>query len=1020
MKPTPEQQKIIEHPLEPVRVTAGAGTGKTTTMALRLAHLVQKNGLEPEQALGITFTHKAAGELASRLREYLPEMAAHGREVEVATYHGFAHGLLREFGPMVGVPRGVQVITPGYVRQLLRDSLGAKPRTHLDLTIPGSRVAELVTLSSTVGDHLATVDLLRDHLTGDPAVDGPRLEMAEVIADYQTRKDRLGVLDYADLVVRAHRLLTEVPEVAARVRDRYRVVLLDEYQDTNPGQREMLRAIFGGGFPVTAVGDSDQTIYEWRGASPANFNRFPEHFPLASGKPSPSLDLSTNWRSAVSIIDVANAVRGRIVTRSPLERLNPRPKAPPGSVRTHWLHSAVEEARWIAAETERLHEDGLAWGDIAVLFRKHRQMGLVREAMEHRGIPVEVASLGGLLEVPEVADLHAWLRILGKPDDAPALIRLLLGASYRLGLGDLAPLAAWVRARSRSRDEDSPIGWAILEAIDDLESVEGLSREARRRLEGFRSRYRELLEIAQGVSLVELSRRVLDRTGAWPEVDALDGAARLSARLNLYRFLDLAEEWSPLEGAPSLQAFLEHLEVLQDENTSDELDTARISSEDAVVLITVHRAKGLEWPAVFLPALCKGTFPSGIRSYEDPRSRPEVMPRELRLDASDLPDLGEDPDERKAVLLGAHSDQEWRTAYVAVTRARDVLIATGAFWYTEKTAKEQSGLFAVIDQLADPALGRCEEPGDPPVTLRFDSERAAEPDPLFADGWRSALATAVTDRSAVENLAKEAGVRVAYDAAVDQLLLKLDGLPTPGDTSPTEPPFRTSVTGLVTLAGCPLRFYWTEVERLPRKPTPAARRGVEVHRKIELHNRGTVAFDEADETFYDAVDGYEGPVTSAYDKFLASRFAERLPLLVEAPFDLLVDGVRIAGRIDAVYEDEPGSWEVVDFKSGRPSDDPARRVQLEAYAVAAHEAGFGGGRAPDKTRVTFAYLGGDTLVEQSEVVDREWLAGARTHLAELVGVATGGVFPAAPAAPCRTCDFNRFCEAGTAWLAANA
>jgi superfamily I DNA/RNA helicase len=178
-------------------------------------------------------------------------------------------------------------------------------------------------------------------------------------------------------------------------------------------------------------------------------------------------------------------------------------------------------------------------------------MGLVREALERRGIPVEVASLGGLLEVPEVADLHAWLRILGKPDDAPALIRILLGASYRLGLGDLGPLASWVRARTHSADDDAPIGWALLEAIDDLEHVADLSNEARRRLERFRTRYRELLETAQGVSLVELCRRVLDRIGAWPEVDALDEAGRLSARLNLYRFLDLAEEWSPLDGGPS-------------------------------------------------------------------------------------------------------------------------------------------------------------------------------------------------------------------------------------------------------------------------------------------------------------------------------------------------------------------------------------------------------------------------------------------------------------------------------------
>lgn len=1019
LEPTPEQRKIIEHPLEPVRVTAGAGTGKTTTMALRLAHLVTANGLEPEQALGITFTHKAAGELAERLREYLPELAVEGREVEVATYHGFAHGLLREFGPMVGVPRGVEVITPGYVRQLLRDALGSEPRGHLDLTSPGTRVDELVRLSSALGDHLATADQLEHHPTGEPDIDASRLEMAAAIAEFQARKERLGVLDYADLVARAHRLLTEMPEIATRVRDRYRAVLLDEYQDTNPGQRELLRAIFGGGFPVTAVGDSDQTIYEWRGASPANFGRFPEHFPLASGKRSPSLDLSTNWRSAVSIIDVANRVRSEIVNRSPLERLRERPGAPQGRVRSHWLHSAVDEARWIAAEAERLHEEGLAWSDIAVLFRKHRQMGLVREALEHRGIPVEVASLGGLLHVPEVADLHAWLRILGKPDDAPALIRVLLGASYRLGLADLAPLAAWVRSRSRSSDEESPIGWAILEAIDDLESVEGLSPEAHRRLDAFRALYRELLEIAQGVSLVELSRRVLDRIGAWPEVDALDDAARLSARLNLYRFLDLAEEWSPLEGAPSLQAFLEHLEVLQDENASDELDTARISSEDAIVLITVHRAKGLEWPAVFLPALCEGTFPSSARAFEDPMARPEVMPRSLRLDAEDVPELPDDNDERREVLRAAHTDQEWRTAYVAVTRAKDVLIGTGAYWYTEKTAKKPSALFTLIDESADSVPGRAGDPGDPPSSLRFDAERVAEPDPLFGGGWRSALAAAVVDGSTPATIAKEAGLSPAYDAAVDQLRIKLDGLPAAGDVSKEDPPFRTSVTGLVTLAGCPLRFYWNEIERLPRRPTRAARRGIEVHRKIELHNRGRLALDEAHDTFYDAVDGYEGPVTSAYDKFLASRFADRLPLLVEAPFDLLVSGARIAGRIDAVYEDEPGSWEVVDFKSGRPSDDPARRVQLEAYAVAVAEAGFGGGIAPDRTRVTFAYLGGEELVEQTEEVDASWLATARSHLAELVEVATGGDYPAAASPACRTCDFIRFCETGTAFLAAN-
>jgi DNA helicase-2/ATP-dependent DNA helicase PcrA len=254
---------------------------------------------------------------------------------------------------------------------------------------------------------------------------------------------------------------------------------------------------------------------------------------------------------------------------------------------------------------------------------------------------------------------------------------------------------------------------------------------------------------------------------------------------------------------------------------------------------------------------------------------------------------------------------------------------------------------------------------------------------------------------------------------VEQLRIMLDELPDAGDSSADQPPFRTSVTGLVTLAGCPLRFYWSEIERLPRRPTAAARRGVEIHRKIELHNRGTVAFDEADAAFYDAVDDHQGPVASAYDRFAASRFAAQRPMLVEAPFDLLVGPARVSGRIDAVYQAEPGSWEVVDFKTGRPSDDPARRVQLEAYAIAADEAGFGGAPVPQRTRVTFVYLGGDEVVEQTEDVDAEWLAAARSHLSELVDSAMSGEYQPSPSNGCRTCDFARFCDAGTTWLEAN-
>lgn len=1015
-EPSPEQRAVIEYPLQPLRVAAGAGSGKTGTMARRLAHFVERGEMAPEEALGITFTNKAAGELADRLRSTLPELTAEGREVEVTTYHGFAHSLIREFGPLVGAAREARIITPGYSRQLMRDAIAAGGGNLLDLTQPGRVVDRIAALAGSLGDHLLAPDDII--VATDDPIAQERNALAEVLVEYEARKRRAGVVDFADLVTLAHRLVTQHEGLAARIRSRYRLVLLDEYQDTNPGQRELLRAIFGDGFPVTAVGDTDQTIYEWRGASPRNFASFSEHFCRSDGDPAETKNLSVSWRNDTTIVAVANAVRDRLTEPGPLPALQARPEAAPGKVVSQWVHSAIAEARWLAAEVEALHEGGTPWREIAVLFRKHRQMAVVRDALVDRGIPVEVASLGGLLEVPEVVELHAWLRILGRPDDAVALTRILTGSRYRLGLGDLAPLVAWVRARLRREDDDETgIGWALLEAVDDLEGVVGLREEAQSRLDAFRTLYRSLLTTAQGVSLVELCRIVLDRVDAWSEVEALENAARLSARLNLYRFLDLAQEWSPLEGTPSLTAFLDHLDLLADEASSSELDTARVSGEEAVPLLTVHRAKGLEWDAVFLPALQTKVFPSGILQYEDPLTVPSVLPYEFRLDRDALPDLPEDPEARKAVLKTSHEDQEWRAAYVAVTRARHLLFASGAYWTGGAKPRTESPLFEIIDALAEPAPDRCDEPGEPPEH-RAAISRAPAPDPVFAGGWRAAVAAAAFDPTMPRALAVGAGLTPSYDHAVDQLRITLAELPEPLPDHADPAPFTTSVTGLVTLASCPLRYRWSEIDRLPRRPSPAARHGVEVHRRIEMHNRGAVAFEDAGTTEYDAV-GEERAPGSAFERFSRSRFAAHRPLLVETPFTLLIDGVRVSGRIDAIYEDAEG-WEVVDFKSGRASDDPARRVQLEAYALAVAEAGLAGGSSPGTIRVTFAYLGGDAIEESTERVEGTWLDDARSHLGDLIAAATAAEHPPTPSDSCRRCDFAHVCTAGVTWLGEQA
>lgn len=246
----------------------------------------------------------------------------------------------------------------------------------------------------------------------------------------------------------------------------------------------------------------------------------------------------------------------------------------------------------------------------------------------------------------------------------------------------------------------------------------------------------------------------------------------------------------------------------------------------------------------------------------------------------------------------------------------------------------------------------------------------------------------------------------------------LDDLPDPPPDERKADGVDTSVTGLVTLAGCPQRFYWSEVERLPRRQASAMRRGIKVHRLIELHSRGEMPLEEMADDLYDVTD-YDAPADDGpdpYEVYLGSRFAAMKPRYVEAPIDISLTSGRVRGRIDAVYEPSPGKWEIVDFKSGRNKNDPAAMVQLEAYAIAAADGALAS-EPPEAMSATFAYLGGGILNEVTVEIDGAWLEEARRHLAELINAAAGPDFPQSPSDACRHCDFLKFCAAGRAHTA---
>ncbi|MGH3522405.1 MAG: ATP-dependent helicase, partial [Mycobacterium sp.] len=493
-EPTPEQAAVIAAPPGPVVVIAGAGAGKTETMAARVVWLVANGYAEPGQVLGLTFTRKAAGQLLRRVRSRLARLAGAGLTSAshavppcdqpagapvVSTYHAFAGQLLRDYGLLAA--DGAQPIEPDTrllseteLWQLAFDVVnGFRGELHTDKT-PATVTSMVLRLSGQLAEHLVDTGQLRDtHVELERLVHtlpagryqrdrGPsqwllrmlatqteRAELVPLIDALHRRMRSEKVMDFGMQMAYAARLASAVPQVGAQLRTRYRVVLLDEYQDTGYAQRIVLSSLFGGGvddeLALTAVGDPIQSIYGWRGASATNLPRFTTDFPRPDGTPAPVLELRTSWRNPPRALRVANAVSAEARRRSVAVRaLRPRPNAAPGTVRCALLPDERTEREWIAERLQRRYQradaDGVAPPTAAVLVRRNADAAPMADALRARGIPVEVVGLAGLLSVPEVADVVAMLRLVADPTAGAAAMRVLTGPRWRLGGRDIAAL----------------------------------------------------------------------------------------------------------------------------------------------------------------------------------------------------------------------------------------------------------------------------------------------------------------------------------------------------------------------------------------------------------------------------------------------------------------------------------------------------------------------------------------------------------------------------------------------------
>ena len=1055
--PTEEQWAAIAMPLEPYVIVAGAGSGKTSVMAARVVHLAlhAEPRVAPGNVLCLTFTNKATENLTRKVRRALEmigddgrRLVAEGDEPTVLNYHGFAAEILRRHGMRIGHEADRRILSPSQARELCGKVLDRVAFPSFEIPSQDSIVKQVLALAEQAANHLVEPEqiiALNEGLLGrttsrvDAEVLRHRIDLAQGLRAYRDLKDEYRVIDFGDQIRLALRVVREHPDVVAEYRERFPAVLLDEYQDTNVAQADLLHTLFGEAHPVTAVGDPDQNIYAWRGASLHNLLDFPNRFRRADGTAATRLPLYTNFRSGSAILEAADAVIREIPAAQrpdPDKLLAPWAEHGRGRVEVRGFRDELAEAEALADAIVVARQDVERWSDIAVLCRKHRLYRPLHDAFEARGIPAEFTGLAGLLDLPEVLDVLAYARAVASPSASVAMGRILTGPRYRIGIPDLAAVAAFAKERGRGlrgeAGERVPV--FLAESLDHLDAIPGLSEEGRTRLAAFRTELEDLRDLARGpvvTFLAEVARRI----GIVAEIHADGGrVAAATARRSLSAFLDRVGAIAPLEGDATLPRVLAALDAAGDAEADDW--NVPISDADAVKVMTIHTAKGLEFDTVFVPGLTQGILPNP-KAQENPMERASSLNFELRGDAAILPVFGGKKNRFKEALAEHAIFDERRTCYVALTRAKRHLWASGANWYETNVGAKGVGrfleeLWAWGEEAEGAEIERVDQPSkeepNPLEGVRLRQvptwpgpARVDDADGLFPEGWRrAAVAAASADQaSLLDRLPAEE--RARFDAAVTDrrtLATHLAERERATTSGPWIPP-QISVNGVIGYARCPKSFYWTSVRPLPRFSGPAARRGTEIHGWIEERSRGQASLldeepVEPDLTGADlAGDVADRGVSMETLKrhYLESAYANRTPLFVERSFLLAFGRFTVSGRIDAIYERPEGGWEIVDWKTGkRPADDALGRMQLDLYALACME--VWGKRREDLT-ATYVYLqSGETV---SHAPDEA--AALRARVAEHLDAIEAARFEPTPGPQCRWCDFRRFCDAGSAFLA---
>ena len=954
------QREAVTHDAGPLLIVAGAGTGKTTVITRRIAWLIAQRRARPEEILALTFTDKAAAEMEERVDQLVPYGYA---DVEIATFHAFGDGLLRGHSLEIGLKNDFSVLSRAEQVIFLHDRLFELPLArYRPLGDPTRHLQAIITLVSrckdediSPDDYARCAERLRAAATGAPDDAEARdraeaqVELAATYATYQELMAREGNIDFGDQIVLALRLLRERPHVLNVYQRRFKYILVDEFQDTNYAQFELLKLLTARHHNLAVIGDDDQAIYRWRGAAISNVLGFLDHYTGAK-----QIVLTENFRSHQAVLDAAyrlivNNNPDRLEVRSGIDKHLVAVREVPGPEPRH-LHyeTATQEADAVAQMIRERIEQG-AWqlADVAVLVRSNGDADQFLRSFNLRGIPWTFSGNAGLYGRPEVRLLLAFVRAVAHPDDSVSVHYLASSDLYQVPIVDLTRCATHADRKHR---------WLfdVLREAEEIPELAGeLSEEARLAIRSLVADLVRYMELGRELPTGELLYQFLVDSG-WLARMSKAATARDEAEVqNISRFFRRIQDASKALRYDNVREFVKHLDALIDAGEDPAVAEADVETP-AVRVLTVHKAKGLEFPVVFLVNLVQGKFP--VQKRRDALELPDELIRDL------LP------------TGNFHTQEERRLFYVGMTRARRELVLTSARDYGgTRERKVSQFVLEALDlpkDAARPFKGRAVE----------EIERFAPP-PGQETGALPPIAEAeelLISHKQVDDY-QTCPLKYRY---VHQLRV---------------PILRHHTVVYGSTIHAVVEFYLKR--RVEGNYTSLEDLLAEYDRK--WLNQGFLTWEHQE--------ARKAAGREALTRFWHQEEAEGLkPTWVEKDFAFSVGNNRVRGRFDRVDEDLLGAV-IVDYKTSEVTrqKDADRRVadnlQLKMYALAWREMT---GRLPQWVELRF--------IETHVVGRREPIEADLDEARAAIGAAAAGIrarrFDATPSRQaCRYCAYSQIC-----------